>query len=202
MSDEMIVSNLALQENKLGEALKMLQHAEDCGVGVSGPDHACTCGMYAVRCKITEARNYNVALAAQVKHRDVPPGTPVLCYVRLQWAYFTTQPLSEQTGDDWNDVPYEHNAGTPYRADRSNQPLEWEIIQVAFDGPFEEPYSGESNSRWSVDMINLGATPWLKTMPYGVEPKIKIFAGTPLEKFCELVELGGGKVYLQKVKTI
>ena len=38
----------------------------------------------------------------------------VLCYVYGPWAYFTSRPLSEQWGDDWNDAPYEHNAGEPY----------------------------------------------------------------------------------------
>ena len=37
----------------------------------------------------------------------------VLCYVDAPWAYFTTRRLSEQWGDDWDDAPYEHNAGTP-----------------------------------------------------------------------------------------
>jgi len=27
---------------------------------------------------------------------------------------FTTKPFSELRGDDWNDAPYEHNAGFPY----------------------------------------------------------------------------------------
>lgn len=39
---------------------------------------------------------------------------PVLCYVCGPWAYFTTRPLADQWGDDWDDAPYEHNAGTPY----------------------------------------------------------------------------------------
>lgn len=42
-----------------------------------------------------------------------------LCYVDKERdgatiAYFTTQPLAEAWGDDWDDAPYEHNAGTPY----------------------------------------------------------------------------------------
>ena len=39
---------------------------------------------------------------------------PILCYVKGPWAYFTTQPLKKQWGDDWDDAPYEHNAGEPY----------------------------------------------------------------------------------------
>lgn len=29
----------------------------------------------------------------------------VLCYVDGNCAYFTTQPLDQQWGDDWNDAP-------------------------------------------------------------------------------------------------
>lgn len=47
---------------------------------------------------------------------------PVLCYVRSPWAYFTTRPLFEQWGDDWNDAPYEHNAGEPYDPCWHNEP--------------------------------------------------------------------------------
>ena len=36
---------------------------------------------------------------------------PVLCYIdQHKRAYFTTQALSKQWGDDWNDAPYEQNA--------------------------------------------------------------------------------------------
>ena len=47
------------------------------------------------------------------------PGSAVLCYVDSPWAYFTTRPLEKQWGDDWNDAPYEHNAGTPYTPSKS-----------------------------------------------------------------------------------
>ena len=40
---------------------------------------------------------------------------PVLCYIEGPWAYFTTRPLADQCGDDWDDAPYEHNAGWPYK---------------------------------------------------------------------------------------
>ena len=55
---------------------------------------------------------------------------PVLCYIdQMGRAYFTTQALSKQWGDDWNDAPYEHNAETPYD-DRENPPR-WKITVVA-----------------------------------------------------------------------
>jgi hypothetical protein len=39
---------------------------------------------------------------------------PILCYVSENFAWFTTRSLEEQWGDDWDDAPYEHNAGEPY----------------------------------------------------------------------------------------
>jgi hypothetical protein len=47
---------------------------------------------------------------------------PVLCYVEGFWAFFTTRPLAEQWGDDWDDAPYEHNAGRPYGPCWHNEP--------------------------------------------------------------------------------
>lgn len=49
-------------------------------------------------------------------------GPPVLCYVDEPWAYFTTQKLEDQWGDDWEDSPYEHNAGKPYGPCFHNEP--------------------------------------------------------------------------------
>lgn len=45
-----------------------------------------------------------------------------LCYVSGPFAYFTSKELSEQWGDDWNDAPYEHNAGEPYAPCWHNTP--------------------------------------------------------------------------------
>jgi hypothetical protein len=127
----------------------------------------------------------------------------VFCYVDGNWAYFTTQPLSEQWGDDWDDVPYEHNAGTPYEYslhDRSaGVVVPWEIVKVAWDGEFETPASGHLNSPWSVAQINAGASPWLCTSPFASSKAfVAISAGTTLSRFCELIRQGGGKVYVEK----
>ena len=37
-----------------------------------------------------------------------------LCYVKDNIALFTTQSLSKQWGDDWDDATFEHNADKPY----------------------------------------------------------------------------------------
>lgn len=123
---------------------------------------------------------------------------PVLCYVEGCFAYFTTQPLSKQWGDDWNDAPYEHNAGTPYEFNavtmkHGTQP--WEIIKVAWEGPFNTPRGSQINSQWSVERINAGEIAWLRTFEWFDGDKIEIMAGTTLENFKKMVLLGGGVVY-------
>ena len=88
-----------------------------------------------------------------------------LCYVEGNFAYFTTQPLAKQWGDDWDDAPYEHNAGEPYlptvcykTTGPEKDPLDWNddgtpkwgIVKVAWDGPFSPPCENHINSPWSV----------------------------------------------------
>lgn len=137
-----------------------------------------------------------------------------LCYVDLPWCYFTTKELSEQWGDDWNDAPYEHNAGTPYRpcwhreggkaCDCESCKRDWnddgtpkfEIKKVSIDGCLEQPCDGHFNSPYSVEMINRGDVPWLKTPDYE-KKQISIMAGTSLEKFIELVKAADGEIYLE-----
>lgn len=127
---------------------------------------------------------------------------PVLCYIDGCWAYFTTQPLDKQWGDDWNDAPYEHNAGSPYTYASYNQErgdLAWEITTIAFDRsylstPAELAHSG--NSRYSVEMINAKLTPWLRTDEWYSKEPVAIYAGTPLGEFIKTVQGMGGRVYI------
>ncbi len=134
-----------------------------------------------------------------------------LCYIENNFAYFTTQELDKQTGDDWNDAPYEHNAGEPYLpmmqyfADgrREKYPPhwnedgtpKWEIYKVAYDGCHAETPAQIAglNSRYSVDMINAKVVPWLTDWPNG---KRALFAGASVEEFTEFVESCGGTVYV------
>lgn len=114
-----------------------------------------------------------------------------LCYVDGAFAYFTSKPLVDQWGDDWNDAPYEHNAGIPY----SDEP--GQIIRVAWEGPFEEPSYGHTNSPWSVEQINAGAVAWLRTSGWA-QRTVRIMAGTLLDDFADLVEQAGGTVYFAR----
>lgn len=122
---------------------------------------------------------------------------PVLCYVSGNFAYFTTQELSRQWGDDWDDAPYEHNAGRPYEWTQGDKCEPWEIVKVAFDGDFEQPSEGCCNSPWSVQAINAGAAAWLRSSSYRAGPVVAIPAGTTLGRFAELVRKAGGRAYLE-----
>jgi hypothetical protein len=114
---------------------------------------------------------------------------PILCYIKDCWAFFTTKPLSEQWGDDWNDAPYEHNAGIPY------QDTPGQITKLAWEANLDQPCDGHYNSPWSVEEINAGAVAWLRSPGYIDGAKIVIPAGTPLSQFKSLISTAGGCVY-------
>lgn len=122
--------------------------------------------------------------------------TAVLCYVENSWAFFTTRRLVDQWGDDWDDVPYESNAGRPYEWHSESSDEPWEIIKVAWDGPFNTPDYMHHNSPWSVQSINAGAVAWLNTARWVHKHPVSIPAGVTLEEFQRLINKGGGRVYL------
>lgn len=120
-----------------------------------------------------------------------------LCYVEDCWAWFTTQDLDKQWGDDWNDAPYEHNAGNPYSYsdyDKQKGRPEWKLMKLAFDAPMETPAQRMvyGNSRYSVEQINRGDVAWLRPTEKEGKP---IHAGCTPEEFKELIRLVGGTVY-------
>jgi hypothetical protein len=142
-------------------------------------------------------------------------GEPVLCYVKGDTAYFTTQELSKQWGDDWNDAPYEHNAGRPnepsmhYYSDGRQEKRacdwnedgtpKWEIIEVKFSSDLYTPEDWHyGSSPFSVEDINVGIAPWLATSKYSSDPKITIFAGATIEEFKRKVRESGGKIYVEE----
>jgi len=104
-------------------------------------------------------------------------------YGFLLW--FTNVPLSKQWGDDWNDAPYDCNAGGPYditlRKDKEGtwQRTEHQILCVKVS--LEEypiiPADYGCNSPFSVEMINQGACAW---MYFGDWEKKPLYAGACL----------------------
>jgi hypothetical protein len=139
---------------------------------------------------------------------------PVLCYVDLPWMYFTTQNLESQWGDDWNDAPYEHNAGEPYepvtRGYRVSRTREyktdaredgtpgWRIIKVAVETSGLTP-EGRFMGDVSVQEINdrTKNIPWLRFSESEVEEHgvSEIVAGTPLSEVRRLIRQSGGRWY-------
>jgi hypothetical protein len=115
---------------------------------------------------------------------------PVLCYIKDNWAYFTTN-LKDQWGDDWDDAPYDRNAGEPYTHYDDCQ-----VTKVAWEANLIPP-SERLCRYYSVDQINAQKTPWL-TSPdwdYTRNPDMEIWAGTILSKFKSLIHKVGGTVY-------
>lgn len=102
------------------------------------------------------------------KYEKLRQNEPVLCYVDGGKAYFTTQKLEDQWGDDWDDAPYEHNAGIPtkpcWHREQRNCPCDicerewdgltpkWEIVEVVFEYSADRP-SDLYNNRSSATRI-------------------------------------------------
>lgn len=127
-----------------------------------------------------------------------------LCYIcpRTNFAYFTVLDLKDQWGDDWNDAPYEHNAGDPYdHRFIDKKPVHHQIVKVAWDGSYETPAErGGPNSLWSVEEINRGTIAWLIPVQWDSAAKDArpVHAGDTLLTFIEKVEGSGGTVYMSR----
>ena len=128
---------------------------------------------------------------------------PKLCYIEGCWAYFTTQELWKQWGDDWDDAPYEHNAGEPYTWGKNDQAKliePWTITKVAFHGPFHLPCDIQGKS-YSVQAINRGDVPWLNLDGVMAQRIIvgsaTVYAGATFPEFCATVKNCGGAVYVE-----
>lgn len=112
-----------------------------------------------------------------------------LCFVRDGAAYFSSD-LDLQWGDDWNDAPYEHNAGEPYGLYQDD--ARTKVVKIYWEGPFCEPCEGQLNSSFSVEMINSGKCPWLQI--YGFNYSIP--AGTSLKDFIEIMKQHDGRIWV------
>lgn len=125
-----------------------------------------------------------------------------LCYIcpRTKFAFFTNAPLDLQWGDDWNDAPYEHNAGDPYPDHRKDgQRIAHEVIRIAWEGPYETPAErAGSNSSWSVQDINRGCIAWLLPGWDATEKTTPVAAGTSLVDFARILKANEGEVYLSE----
>lgn len=109
-----------------------------------------------------------------------------LCYVENSFAYFSYKDPKDVWGDDWDDAPYEHNAGLPYDFD----------LRVAYDGDWDQPCNGHLNSPWSVQDINNGGAFWLRSRRFKTGKPIFILAGTTLDEFIKTIPKCDGQVYI------
>lgn len=114
-----------------------------------------------------------------------------LCYIKNGKAWFTDS-FDNQWGDDWNDKPYEYNAGEPYDDWTEDSGIKHRIeLQTLY---FETNSWSEKEpcdmGEFSVEEINKGTVAWLHTDDYN------IMAGALMEEFIKTVMDNGGMVFL------
>ena len=118
-----------------------------------------------------------------------------LCYIDENKAYFTSD-WENQWGDDWDDVPYEHNAERPYIhyfKDGIEYPIELKELYFEFPGKWIKlPCNDFCNSPYSVAMINRGDVAWIRGDTFN------ILAKTTYEDFIKIVEDNDGVIYLPR----
>lgn len=123
-----------------------------------------------------------------------------LCYINGNKAWFTND-FENQWGDDWDDAPYEHNAGEPYSAWYENLENDKTIEHIikhkvlyfeTNDWSETRPCDNYLNSPYSVEDINKQAIAWLHT------DKFNILAGTSYKDFIKIIENNNGKIYILK----
>ena len=79
--------------------------------------------------------------------------------------YLGEDELERWHGDDWDDAPYEHNAGRVY----DEFVIGHHDVTVPFDYTVMEPCTGQLNSRWcKLDMVNR-AVPCIIIVPNKLE---------------------------------
>lgn len=112
-----------------------------------------------------------------------------LCYVKKEDDYssyailYFTNDMKKQTGDDWDDVPYEHNAEEPYED-------ETDVISVVVEHGFSElitPNFHYTNSPYCVNDINEGVVPWI-TIQKDEQQSLFIKAGATLKETIDLIK--------------
>lgn len=121
-----------------------------------------------------------------------------LCYVKGNWAWFTSCSLNDQSGDGWSESPYEYSSMPPYDVHKTfdGKQKKHKIVKVAFESDYEEPCCDALRTKLSVVMINKGKIPWLKTSPYSSIELKPIKAGISLEDFIKIIRTSGGDVFV------
>lgn len=117
-----------------------------------------------------------------------------LCYIQDgQAAYFTSR-FYDQWGDDWNDAPYEHNAGRPY--DNEGCSIFHVYIEVNLSSPTEDDREHHiTNTGFSVEDLNAGNFPWLRSTKYSDVGNIRIMGGISYRNFKNLIYAAHGHIW-------
>lgn len=130
-----------------------------------------------------------------------------LCYISENKAWFSDN-IGKQWGDDWNDRPYEDNAGEPYEEWSELIEDNEEMFKRKYKHHkiglktviYETEYMYEENpcdvGNYSVEEINKGIVPWIKTEDY------EIMGGIEYEEFIRVIEEHGGTVYVPRGKDV
>lgn len=125
-----------------------------------------------------------------------------LCYVDGQKAWFTDN-FEKQWGDDWNDKPYDCNAGEPYNSwseliednedifKRKYKYHQIELKTLYFETSDWSEQKPCDMGRFSVEDINKGTVAWVHT------DEFNILAGTEIEEFIKIIKENGGKIYME-----
>ncbi|WP_239511530.1 hypothetical protein [Burkholderia sp. JP2-270] len=91
---------------------------------------------------------------------------------------------------DWADVPYQNAAKPPYSDSRA------QLLRVAVEAPsLLPPEAGRHGHPWSVQQINHGAAPRLRSEDFIDAMTLIVPAGITLAAFVETIEAAGGTVY-------
>lgn len=122
-----------------------------------------------------------------------------LCYIDGNKAWFTNN-FNKQWGDDWNDAPYEDNAGEPYdywmeliennEGKYKHYEIKHKCIYFETNDWTERKASDLGN--FSVEDINEQRVCWLCT------DKFDIFAGITYENFKKIIKENNGKIYIME----
>lgn len=141
--------------------------------------------LYAFLERVRGTSNMYVSYEYAGNKKDLKRKDLKLCYVDEGVAYFTNN--KDQWGDDWNDAPYEHNAGAPYEEEG------FEILKLGFYTGYEysEPCSYFYGKSFSVEEINCKFVPWL--IPDSVKNP-PIFAGESVKEFVEKIKAVSGDI--------
>jgi hypothetical protein len=121
---------------------------------------------------------------------------PVLCYISEDWeAWFTTQALEDQWGDDWNDAPYECNAGLPYAWRDGDTEPEWKLTRIRVEpAEYMRIPVGMCNGEYhTVEDMNKKLFPWVNGRGF------VIWAGTQLSEFKRIIKENGGTIFIEEV---